>query len=66
MTQLEFIKTFNSFPIKKRVELAKKIQLQVIDELFEDIDTELPNLNLSPEEIQEEIIAYRNDKKNKT
>ncbi|MCU0326591.1 MAG: hypothetical protein MUF45_15295 [Spirosomaceae bacterium] len=65
MTQLEFIKTFNSFPIKKRVELAKKIQLQVIDDLFEDISTDLPDINIDTEEIQKEIIGYRNDKKNK-
>lgn len=61
MTQVEFIKTFNSFPLKSRVAIAKKIQLQVIDELFEDIDKELSDIEMSSEEIQNEINAYRND-----
>ena len=63
MTQVEFIKTFNRFPIKAKLSIAKKNQLQVIDEMFEDIDKKLPNVEMSSDEIQNEINAYRNEKR---
>lgn len=63
MTQVEFINTFNRFPIKAKLSIAKKIQLQVIDEMFEDIDKKLPNVEMSSDEIQNEINAYRNEKR---
>ena len=55
MTQVEFIKTFNAFPVKDRLVLAKKIQLQMADELFEELDAELPDVEISTAEIQKEI-----------
>jgi len=45
MTQVEFIKTFNAFPIKDRLVIAKKIQLQMADVLFEELDAELPDVD---------------------
>lgn len=63
MTQVEFINTFNRFPMKAKLAIAKKIQLQVIDEMFEEIDKKLPNIEMSSDEIQHEINAYRNEKR---
>lgn len=37
MTQMEFIKAFNTFSPKERLAIAKKIQLQMADELFEEL-----------------------------
>jgi hypothetical protein len=65
MTQVEFIKTFNAFPIKDRLVIAKKIQLQMADELFEELDAELPDVDISTVEIQKEIKAFRNAQKKK-
>lgn len=45
--------------------MAKKIQLRVADELFEDLDMEFPDTEMSPEEIQKEINTYRNARKKK-
>lgn len=52
MTQVEFIKTFNAFPVKDRLVIAKKIQLQMADALFEELDTELSDTDISTAEIQ--------------
>ncbi|WP_028523387.1 hypothetical protein [Runella limosa] len=65
MTQVEFIKNFNAFPAKDRLVLAKKIQLQMADELFEELDAELPDVEISTAEIQKEIKAFRNAQKKK-
>lgn len=45
--------------------VAKKIQLRVVDELFEDLDREFPDTEISPEEIQKEINSYRSARKKK-
>ena len=63
MTQTEFIKTFESFPAKARLAIAKKIQDRMIDQLFDQLDTDLPDVEMSAEEIQKEINAYRNEQK---
>jgi hypothetical protein len=63
MSQREVIQAFNSLPPAQRLATAKKIQLQMADELFEDLDAELPDVELSTQEIQKEIKAYRNVKK---
>jgi len=63
MTQVEFIQTFNAFSAKERLAIAKKIQLQMADELFEELDADLPDLDISTAEIQKEIKAFRNAKK---
>ncbi len=63
MSQREVIQAFNSLPPDQRLATAKKIQLQMADELFEDLDAELPDVQLSTQEIQKEIKAYRNAKK---
>lgn len=63
MTQTDFIKTFESFSAKDRRAIARKIHVRVLDDLFEELDAEMPDVNLSTEEVQEEINAYRNEKK---
>lgn len=63
MTQLEFIQTFNAFSAKEKLAIAKKIQLQMADVLFDELDAELPDMDISTAEIQEEIKAFRNAKK---
>ena len=65
MTQVEFINTFSTFPMKDRVAIAKKIQLQVADELFNELNLELPDVEISTAEIQKEIRAFRNAQKKK-
>jgi hypothetical protein len=65
MTQMEVIKAFESLPMRDRLAVAKKIQLNVADQLFKKLDAELPDLQMSTEEIQEEINAYRREKKQK-
>ena len=65
MSQREVIQAFNLLPPKQRLAIAKKIQLQMADELFEDLDAELPDVQLSTQAIQKEINAYRNAQKKK-
>lgn len=62
MSQREVIQAFNTLPPKQRFAIAKKLQLQMADELFEDLDAELPDVQLSTQEIQKEIKVYRNAK----
>lgn len=62
MSQREVIQAFNTLPPKQRFAIAKKLQLQMADELFEDLDAELPDVPLSTQEIQKEIKVYRNAK----
>lgn len=65
MTQTDVISAFDTLPVKERLMVAKKIQLRVADELFEDLDREFPDTEISPEEIQKEITSYRNARKKK-
>jgi hypothetical protein len=65
MTQVEFIKAFNRFSIEEKVQIARKIQLQIADVLFEDLDADLPDVGISTAEIQEEIKDFRNEQKSK-
>ncbi|NIJ54616.1 hypothetical protein [Dyadobacter arcticus] len=37
----------------------------MIDQLFEELDAELPDVEMSSQEIQDEINAYRNEKNQK-
>ncbi|GAB3313987.1 hypothetical protein GCM10027299_01570 [Larkinella ripae] len=65
MTQTEFIKTFETFSAKDRLAIAKKLQVRLLDDLFDELDAEMPDSELSSEEIQEEINAYRHEKRQK-
>ncbi len=65
MTQIEFIKTFEAFPAKTRLAIARKIQARMSDELFAELDAELPDISVTTDEIQQEIKAYRREQKKK-
>jgi hypothetical protein len=59
MTQVEVLKGFESLSPKQRLMVAKKIQIKMSDELFADIDMELPDLDMSESEIMQEVKAVR-------
>ena len=59
MTQSEVFSGFISLPKKQRFDLAKKIQTKLADELFNDLNDELPNIEFSEEEIMKEVYAVR-------
>ena len=40
MTQTEFIKTFETFSAKDRRIIARKLQVRLLDDLFEELDAE--------------------------
>ena len=65
MTQTELIKAFDTFPKGQKLIVARKIQLRVADDLLEELDTDLPDSQISTEDIQKEINAYRNARKKK-
>ncbi len=62
-TQTEILKAFEALPVKDKLAVAKRIQLNISDELFEELDAEMPDVEMSSEEIQAEINAYRNAKR---
>jgi len=64
-TQTEILKAFEALPAKARLAVAKRIQLNVADELFEELDAEMPDVGMSSEEIQAKVNAYRNAKSGK-
>lgn len=64
-TQTEILEAFAALPVKDRLAVAKRIQLNVADELFEELDAEMPDVEMASEEIQAEINAYRNAKAGK-
>jgi hypothetical protein len=65
-TQIEVIKAFDTLPKEQKLIVAKEIQMRVADDLFEKLDQELPDAAISVEDIQKEILAYRNARKKKS
>lgn len=65
MTQTEFIRTFESFAVKDRIAIARQLKSKVLDDLFEELDAQMPDIEMSISEIQEEIKADRNEQKQK-
>ncbi len=59
MTQIEVLKGFESLSPKQRLMVAKKIQTTMSDELFADLDMELPDIDMSESEIMKEVKAVR-------
>ena len=59
MTQIEVLKGFESLSQKQRLMVAKKIQTKMSDELFADLDMELPDIDMSESEIMKEVKAIR-------
>ena len=66
MTQTEVIKAFDTLPKEQKLIVAKEIQMRVADDLFEKLDQELPDAAVPVEDIQKEILAYRNARKKKS
>lgn len=65
MTQTDFIKTFEAFAVKDRIAIARQLKSKVLDDLFEELDAQMPDIEMSISEIQEEIKADRNEQKQK-
>lgn len=65
MTQYEIIEGFETLSKEEKLIVARKIQIQMADELFEELDALLPDVPISEDEIQQEIDAYRNGIRNK-
>jgi len=59
MTQIEVLKGFESLSPMQRLMVAKKIQTKMSDELFADLDMELPDIDMSESEIMKEVKAVR-------
>ena len=59
MTQIEVLKIFESLSPKQRLMVAKKIQSTMSDELFADLDMELPDIDMSESEIMKDVKAVR-------
>ena len=65
MTQIEFIRTFGTFAVKDRIAIARQLKSKVLDDLFEELDAQMPDIDMSISEIQAEIQADRNEQKQK-
>ena len=59
MTQIEVLEGFESLSSKQRLMVAKKIQTTMSDELFADLDMELPDIDMSESEIMKDVKAVR-------
>lgn len=55
----EFFKMFRSIPKVQQIEIAKKINIDLFDELWASMDKELPNVELSEVDILNEVKAVR-------
>lgn len=63
MNQYEVIEGFETLSKEEKLVVARKIQMQMADELFEELDALLPDVPISEDEIQQEIDAYRNERR---
>lgn len=63
ITQSEVIKAFDTLPKGQKLSVAREIQRRVADELFEELDAELPDIDISTADIQAEIKAHRDARK---
>ncbi len=55
----EFFRIFRSIPKVQQIEIAKKINIDLFDELWASMDKELPNVELSEVDILNEVKAVR-------
>lgn len=63
MAHNEVIKAFHRVSERKELVRDREIFLKEIDDLFEELSAELPDIEMSRKEIQDEINAYRNERK---
>lgn len=66
MTQYEVIEGFETLSKEEKLIVARQIQIQMADELFDELDALLPDVPISEDEIQQEIDAYRNERRKQT
>lgn len=66
MTQYEVLEGFETLSNEEKLIVARQIQIQMADELFDELDALLPDVPISEDEIQQEIDAYRNERRKQT
>ncbi len=61
----EFLQTFKKFSKEQQLEIARKISRQMFAETFKRIDGELPDVDVSEEEVMQALkeVRYGNKKK---
>lgn len=60
MTPNELIREYQALPPAQRLKVARAIDEDMADRLFEELDQLLPNVGMSEEEIMKEVKAVRN------
>ncbi|MGV3601545.1 MAG: hypothetical protein ACO1N1_10100 [Dyadobacter fermentans] len=63
MAHQETIRAFHRVSDRKVLVQDKKAYLEQMDRLFEEVSAELPDIEVSEDEIQSEINAYRDEKR---
>lgn len=63
MTQFEVMEGFETLSNEEKLNVARQIQIQMADALFDELDALLPDVPITEDEIQQEIEAYRNEKR---
>ncbi len=59
ITTTAFLKTFKSFEKKDQLLIARKINQELFDNLWKELDSELPNIAIPEIDILNEIKAER-------
>ncbi|SDD75058.1 hypothetical protein SAMN04487996_102107 [Dyadobacter soli] len=63
MAREQIIRAFHRVSERKVLVKDKKAYWEEMDRLFEEISAELPDIEMSQDEIQAEINAYRDEKR---
>lgn len=63
MTRKEVTKAFHKVSERKVLVRDRETFLKEMDRRFEELDAELPDIEMSHDEIQAEINAYRDEKR---
>ncbi|MDX1943088.1 MAG: hypothetical protein SFU99_21170 [Saprospiraceae bacterium] len=63
LSTLEYVELFKQFSKSEQLSIAEKINALTFDQQWELLDAELPNVEISEEEVMEEIRAVRYGKK---
>lgn len=63
MARKEIIKAFHRVSERKILVKDRKTYWEEMDRLFEEISAELPDIEMSEDEIQAEINAYRDEQR---
>jgi hypothetical protein len=65
ITVPEFLTLFKKFSAKERLQIAERISRQTFEARWKMLDAELPEVEISDEEIMNEVRAVRDGKKPK-